>query len=169
MKFWVMLICLLSNKIERETEMIDKKIMELALDPFADSLKQCEKIASLSNEKITLINLKILFDRIQREIGKEGVDKIMLLRSKPFLRQYCDRNDKDIKAVVAEALAIAKKGVVALEKLSFTQQKLDEDFGDNYRIVYELQRVKSLIKYYSRTILETKKRDTQDCAFSLCG
>ena len=52
-----------------------------------------------------------------------------------------------MKRVAEEALSCAKQAVPALEKLSFTPERMDEDFGGLCRIAYELHRIRGIIKY----------------------
>ena len=152
MEIWVLVIIAIRNKLEEAVKRAQNKIMKIALNPTIDALKQSAIISELINNKNMLVNLKILYDRIEEKLGAEDLN---------FLKEFAlIREDVEgfcIKNMISPALAIEKVekltniGTMPLKKLGLTVGKMEED--------YESLPLVALLKTaIIRTIRQIKKR-----------
>lgn len=152
MEIWVLVIIAIRNKLEETVKRAQNKIMKIALNPTIDALKQSAIISELINDKNMLVNLKILYDRIEEELGPESLN---------FLKEFAlIREDIDefcIKNMISPSLAIQKveefteQGTMPLKKLGLTVGKMEEDYESLPLVALSLSAIK-------RTIRRIKKK-----------
>ena len=72
MKFWIMMIVRIQRWLTRAEEQLDAKMTNIALDPAGDTLAQAEKINALSDRKRRLVNLAVLYHRLECALSADA-------------------------------------------------------------------------------------------------
>lgn len=152
MEIWVLVIIAIRNKLEEAVKRAQNKIMKVALNPTIDALKQSAIISDLINNKNMLVNLKILYDRIEEELG---ADKLQFLKDFTLIREdidgFCIKNMTSPSLVIQKVEEFTAIGAMPLKKLGLTVGKMEEDYEILPLVALSLSAIK-------RTIGRIKKK-----------
>ena len=130
MKYWILTILFLGGKLERAADRLDEQMATVALDPFGDTVRQCEKLSVLCDVKRRLVNLHVLSHRLRCDLTD---DDVALLRR-------CMRGES--YGEIAAAMKISKatayrhvKRVIdrctdVLLALGFDADRMERDYAD---------------------------------------
>ena len=73
MRIWILAVFRLASGLSKAIEEHDKKIERISLNPFGVTLKQYEKVIELSDRKIRLVNMKIMYDLLREKLEQHEV------------------------------------------------------------------------------------------------
>lgn len=154
MENWIIMICLINNRLVSQVESYDRRIMKLALKHTKSSLFDCQQVARAMNNKNMLINLKILYDHIYQAVGAEGVEAIKHVVTRERIREYCNKNSITHTVMMRRVKIAFSKAKNELLKLSYNLTKFEKDYAD-------VQEVMSLYTKISDT--NWQRRLAQTC------
>ncbi len=146
MEIWVLLIIAVKSKLGEAVENVEKKIMQIALNPYMQAKIQSSKISELINKKNMLVNLKVLYDRIEENIDAE---KLVFLRrflsARENVDEYCLKNRCDPTEFANNVLSFANEGSIPLKKLRLTVGKMEEDYSSIPLVYMTLLMIKRML------------------------
>ena len=129
-EIWVLLIIFIRNKLDELVFRAERKIMKVALNPTVDALKQSARVSELINNKNMLVNLKVLYDRIEDKLRGERLDFIKnFLYNRDDLDEYCIKNKTTPTQLLDTVISYAGEGALPLKSLGFSVGKMEEDYG----------------------------------------
>ncbi len=114
MREWILMVLTVNSSLERMTELIDEKVEELALSPGGDTLSKVETIIRLNDKKISLINLRVMHEKVLKRLDKE---EFRLLKGFAFgkpVRALAEESGRSVSATYRRLNRALKKaeGVV---------------------------------------------------------
>lgn len=130
MEIWVLLIIAINGKLSEAVEAMERRIMKIALNPNMETRHQSELVSDLINKKNMLVNLKVLYDRIEEELeeGKLSFLKAFL-SERVSVDEYCLKNRCDPTEFVNRIFEYAGEGSAPLKRLRLTVGKMEEDYS----------------------------------------
>jgi hypothetical protein len=128
-EIWVLLIIAIKSKLYEAVQRTDKKIMHIALNPNMQASRQSAIVSDLINKKNMLVNLKVLYDRIEEKIDESKLKVIKdFLYAREDVDEYCLKNTCDPIAFTNMVLSYANEGADVLRGLKLTVGKMEEDY-----------------------------------------
>ena len=126
----------LYKRIPEEIRRNEKKVLKIASRSFygygaAETMKTYEKIIDMNDEKIRLINLKLLIDKAFNLLVSEDMRVIIMRFIKGLtFQEMADELDVSIRQVFRLYDTAITSFTTQLEYLKFPQEKIAEKFGD---------------------------------------
>lgn len=147
MKLYVLIIFRLSDRLEKKIEAMDKKIERIAYDPFGNTVRQYEKILEISDARTRLINLKVMYDLLIRELS--GEETLLIARhalglSSGEIAESLGMNGSTVYKRLCKAIRHAEK---VLEKAGFDEKRMERDYGDLPQVTAAKNVVKRRVKH----------------------
>ena len=147
MEIWVLLIILIRNKLDQAVIRAERKIMKVALNPTIDALKQSAQVCDLINNKNMLVNLKVLYDRIEMVLQGEKLDFIKeFLAIRDDVDEYCLKRRTTPSALIDKVLSFANEGSLPLKNLGITVGKMEEDYGSLTLVAMSMAALKRAVR-----------------------
>ena len=130
MKLYVLMIFRLNDRLEKTIEAMDKKIERIAYDPFGNTIKQYDAILELTDRRTRLINLKVMYDLLIRELS--GEETLLIARhalgfSANEIAESLGMNGSTVYKRLCRAIARAEK---LLEDAGFDERRMERDYCD---------------------------------------
>ena len=126
----------LYKRIPEEIRRNEKKVLKIASRSFygygaAETMKTYEKIIDMNDEKIRLINLKLLIDKAFNLLVSEDMRVIIMRFIKGLtFQEMADELDVSIRQVFRLYDTAITSFTTQLEYLKFPQEKIAAEFGD---------------------------------------
>lgn len=130
MKLYVLMIFRLNDRLEKTIEAMDKKIERIAYNPFGNTIKQYDAILELTDRRTRLINLKVMYDLLIRELS--GEETLLIARhalgfSANEIAESLGMNGSTVYKRLCRAIARAEK---LLEDAGFDERRMERDYCD---------------------------------------
>lgn len=126
----------LYKRIPEEIRRNEKKVLKIASRSFygygaAETMKTYEKIIDMNDEKIRLINLKLLIDKAFNLLVSEDMRVIIMRFIKGLtFQEMADELEVSISQVFRLYDTAITSFTTQLEYLKFPQEKIAAEFGD---------------------------------------
>lgn len=126
MKYWIMTIIEVYPSLVRMTEKIDSKVEKIALSLEGRTLDKVEAIIKLNDAKVSLINLKVLYERIKDKLTDEEFLLLKEISAGQTLRSCAQSAQKSPAALYRKFVKILQKAGRVLTSLGFDDKKMDD-------------------------------------------
>lgn len=146
MKLYVLMIFRLSDRLEKTIEAMDKKIERIAYDPFGDTVKQYEKILEISDVRTRLINLKVMYELMIRNLG--GDETLLIARhalglSAGEIAESLNVNAGTVYKRLCRAMRHAEK---VLKSAGFDEKRMERDYADVPQVTAAMNMMKRRVR-----------------------
>ena len=130
MEIWVLLIIAIRIKLEDAAERVEKRIMKVALNPTIEAERQSAIVSDLINKKNMIVNLKVMYDRIENVLSAEDIAfLIKFMRVRDDLDSFCIANKMTPTQLSEKVIQIADEGAKPLRRLGLTVGKMEDDYS----------------------------------------
>ena len=146
MKLYVLMIFRLSDRLEKTIEAMDRKIEHIAYDPFGNTIKQYDAILELTDRRTRLINLKVMYALMIRELG--GEETLLIARhalgfSANEIAESLGMNGSTVYKRLCRAIAHAEK---ILEDAGFDESRMERDYCDVPQVTTAMNMMKRRVR-----------------------
>lgn len=150
MKLYVLMIFRLNDRLEKTIEAIDRKIERIAYDPFGNTIKQYDAILELTDRRTRLINLKVMYDLMIREL--DGEETLLIARhalgfSANEIAESLGMNGSTVYKRLCRAIARAEK---ILEDAGFDERRMERDYCDVPQVAAAMNMMKRRVRQTER-------------------
>ena len=128
MKTYVLAIFRLSDRLEKSIDAMDKKIEKIAYNPFGDTIKQYDKILEITDKRMRLINLRVMYELMLRKL--DGEETMLIARHALGLSAgeiAESMNGSTVYKRLSRALVRAEK---ILKEAGFDERRMERDYAD---------------------------------------
>ena len=130
MKTYVLAIFRLSDRLEKSIDAMDKKIEKIAYNPFGDTIKQYDKILEITDKRMRLINLRVMYELMLRKL--DGEETMLIARhalglSAGEIAESMNMNGSTVYKRLSRALVRAEK---ILKEAGFDERRMERDYAD---------------------------------------
>ena len=129
MKFWIMMIVRMQRWLTRAEEQLDAKMTNIALDPAGDTLAQAEKINALSDRKRRLVNLAVLYHRLECALSADAWARVETCAAGETLAAAAAREGVSRTTAFRRQRMAFKKAQAVLDKLGFDADRMRDEYG----------------------------------------
>ena len=150
MKLYVLIIFRLSDRLEKTIEAMDKKIERIAYDPFGNTVRQYEKILEITDVRTRLINLRVMYDLLIRELS--GEETLLIARhalglSSAEIAESLSMKDSTVYKRLRKAIRHAEK---TLENAGFDEKRMEREYGNLPQVTSAANVVKHRVRTAER-------------------
>jgi DNA-binding CsgD family transcriptional regulator len=128
MKIWILLIFRIAPSIEKYLESLDKRIRRIALNAFGVTVNQYDEILALSMKKAKLVNLRIMYNRLEDELTGEEYFMLQQYAQGETGDQISKQLDIKISLTYKKINKALKKAELALKRAGFDEQRMEKDY-----------------------------------------
>ena len=130
MMTWILTILHLEDRLEAAAARLDDRIAAVALNPFGDTMRQCERLMRLNDRKRRLVNMQVLSHRLRCCMKAEEAALLRLLHAGVSYGDLAQALGVSKATAYRRVKCAAAKCVRELEKLGFTPERLRREYAD---------------------------------------
>jgi len=123
MKNWILMIMSVNSSLERLTENIDKKVESVALTFAGDTISKVETIIKLNDKKISLINLRVMYEKFCEKLSDEEIKMLKDFAFGKSVRQLAQEKGNAISTTYRKLSKAFKKAESVLVAIGFDENR----------------------------------------------
>lgn len=152
MNYWIMTIFNLKPKFEHIIRRIDREIEAYALSFDFDNLKLYNKIIALNNYKLDIVNIKVIYDKLQKKLSPLEW-RLLKKRVEHFkIDELSNIFNMSRSSLIRKGESVLKKSCQLFEFYGYNKAYLDKLFENS-------SGVKRIYTKYARLGKEEREKD----------